>query len=292
MWHKRIDLLKSGRTFVLIALSALLFLSFQLSAKGHNVSSQELARVVLTVRTASKEISFNAIKGVTLEKALNDRGFALDEEDILDAPRNLTLEGDKTIRLIEVEEEMIKEQEATPFARKFLPDLSLGLGKRSSLQLGRLGTIEKTYLLRREDGKILSKKLIGEKVLAEPVPQIECVGVMISSPEEAMAASRDYPASSSEDYLLMEATAYCPLSSETDGNPWATSVGLRSGYGIVAVDPTVIPYFTPLYIEGYGYAIAGDTGGAIRGDRIDLFFYSWEETSIFGRRLVKVWILD
>ena len=47
---------------------------------------------------------------------------------------------------------------------------------------------------------------------------------------------------------------------------------MRAGYGVVAVDPRVIHLGSKLYIEGYGYAIAGDTGGAVKGYIIDLGF--------------------
>jgi 3D (Asp-Asp-Asp) domain-containing protein len=61
---------------------------------------------------------------------------------------------------------------------------------------------------------------------------------------------------------------------------------------VVAVDPSVIPLGSRLFIEGYGYAIAGDTGGAIQGMRIDLCFNSYDEAIRFGRRTVKVYIVD
>jgi 3D (Asp-Asp-Asp) domain-containing protein len=61
--------------------------------------------------------------------------------------------------------------------------------------------------------------------------------------------------------------------------------------GIVAVDPNVIPMGTKLYVEGYGEAIAADQGGAIKGNRIDLFFGSHQEALNFGKRTVKVTIL-
>ena len=66
---------------------------------------------------------------------------------------------------------------------------------------------------------------------------------------------------------------------------------------IVAVDPKVIPLGTKLYIQSldgtkdYGFAIAEDTGGAIKGNKIDLFFESSEQVYKFGRRKVKVYIL-
>jgi 3D (Asp-Asp-Asp) domain-containing protein len=59
----------------------------------------------------------------------------------------------------------------------------------------------------------------------------------------------------------------------------------------VAVDPRVIPMGTRLFIPGYGVAIAGDTGGAIRGNRIDLGFNSLSDALRFGRRAVTVYRL-
>jgi 3D (Asp-Asp-Asp) domain-containing protein len=60
----------------------------------------------------------------------------------------------------------------------------------------------------------------------------------------------------------------------------------------VAVDPRVIPLRSRLYVEGYGLAIAGDTGRAIKGNRIDLGFNTYREAMRFGRRSVIVHILE
>ena len=67
--------------------------------------------------------------------------------------------------------------------------------------------------------------------------------------------------------------------------------GHRLQRGMVAVDPDVIPLGTQLYIEGYGYAVADDTGGAIVGNRIDLAMDSTSEAENFGRRDVVVYVL-
>ena len=65
-----------------------------------------------------------------------------------------------------------------------------------------------------------------------------------------------------------------------------------AGRGVVAVDPSVIPLGTHLYVEGYGYAVAGDTGGNIRGRRVDLCYNTYDEAIRFGRQQVRVFILD
>ena len=83
----------------------------------------------------------------------------------------------------------------------------------------------------------------------------------------------------------MEATAYTHT-----GNRTAT--GINPYRGVIAVDPKVIPLGTELYVEGYGYGEALDTGGAVKGNRIDLFFETKSEALNWGRRDVQVYILD
>ena len=91
----------------------------------------------------------------------------------------------------------------------------------------------------------------------------------------------------------MEATGYDP---GPHTNSWnyagITKLGWRTRRGIVAVDPKVIPLRTLLYIEGYGLAWAGDVGGAIKGNRIDLCFNKTEEALAWGRRTVTAYILS
>lgn len=91
----------------------------------------------------------------------------------------------------------------------------------------------------------------------------------------------------------MKATAY--TYGDDGGNKTAT--GIRPYRGVVAVDPNVIPLGTKLYIETsdgryvYGNAVAADTGGAIKGNRIDIFLESEQECISFGRRTVNVYIV-
>ena len=88
--------------------------------------------------------------------------------------------------------------------------------------------------------------------------------------------------------LTMQASAY---SVQDPGNGNYTATGSRLKKGIVSVDPKLIPLGTKLYIEGYGYAVADDVGGAIKGHRIDLAYDSRSEALQFGRQTVKVYVL-
>jgi 3D (Asp-Asp-Asp) domain-containing protein len=91
--------------------------------------------------------------------------------------------------------------------------------------------------------------------------------------------------------LIMSASAYDPSPQTIPGTTGRTATGLRAGYGVVAVDPRVIPLRSLVYVEGYGFAIAADTGGAIKGNRIDLCYDSRSTALRFGRKRVRVHIL-
>ena len=92
--------------------------------------------------------------------------------------------------------------------------------------------------------------------------------------------------------FTMEATAYTDDVQSQGKWVGQTATGMKPQVGVVAVDPRIIPLGTKLYVEGYGRAIAGDTGGAIEGHRIDLFMASRGEALRFGRRQIRVRILD
>ncbi|WP_303837135.1 peptidoglycan-binding protein [Evansella sp. LMS18] len=93
--------------------------------------------------------------------------------------------------------------------------------------------------------------------------------------------------------LTMEATAYTAYCNGCSGIT-ATGIDLRNNPGkkVVAVDPNIIPLGTMVEVEGYGTAIAGDTGGAIKGNKIDLFMPNRDDALKFGRRNVQVTILE
>lgn len=93
--------------------------------------------------------------------------------------------------------------------------------------------------------------------------------------------------------MTMEATAYGPDCYGCSGIT-ATGLDVRSGnHKVIAVDPNVIPLGTKVHVEGYGYAVAADTGGAIKGNIIDVLMESEAKAnSEWGRRQVKVTILE
>lgn len=88
--------------------------------------------------------------------------------------------------------------------------------------------------------------------------------------------------------FTMESTAYTGDTITATG-----TVPVRDSEGIstIAVDPSIIPLGSLLYVNGYGYAIAADTGGAIQGNIIDLYLNSYEECMNWGRQNVSVYLI-
>ena len=87
---------------------------------------------------------------------------------------------------------------------------------------------------------------------------------------------------------MLTTTAYTANCNGCSGTT-ATGINLRANpkAKVIAVDPSVIPLGTKVYVEGYGYAVAADTGGAIKGYKIDVFFPSKSEAYRWGVRKVK-----
>jgi uncharacterized protein YabE (DUF348 family)/3D (Asp-Asp-Asp) domain-containing protein len=121
-------------------------------------------------------------------------------------------------------------------------------------------------------GKIIKTEIVNGDVIDPGVPGIERTG----SPDQAVGWMQ-----------TMEATAYHPLDGDGRG---ITATGTKAGYGQVAVDPSVIPLGSKVYIPDYGDAVATDTGRVILGNRIDLCMESYEECWNFGRKPMDVYI--
>ena len=134
----------------------------------------------------------------------------------------------------------------------------------------------------------MSKSYKWTKVMKKSIAF--AIALSIFSGAEVAFSSNVAKAATSNRELICSATAY------TSGAGSVTASGKvvkrnPDGLSTVAVDPNVIPLGSSLYIEGYGYAIAADTGSAIKGNIIDLYFDSSSECDNWGRKTVKVTVL-
>ncbi|GAB1809022.1 3D domain-containing protein [Priestia megaterium] len=114
---------------------------------------------------------------------------------------------------------------------------------------------------------------------------------------QAEQAQQQQPAESSQQAsgksMTVEATAYTANCAGCSGTT-ATGVDLKANPNqkVIAVDPSVIPLGSKVYVEGYGEAVAADTGGAIKGNRIDVFVPSEGDAQQFGRKSVKITVMN
>lgn len=208
------------------------------------------------------------------------------------------------IVLVRVDEKTVKVEEEIPYDSKERENKSLASGARKLVQKGVPGEKIVSYKICYEDGVEVSREKLNEEVTVKPIAQIREVGPKkVSNYVIASAGTVQTSRSGSLSYskiINANATAYdassCGKSPSHPGYG-ITATGRRATYGVVAVDPRVIPLGSKLYIESadgkyvYGTAIAADTGGAIKGNRIDLCFDTRSEAINFGRRNVKVYVL-
>lgn len=192
------------------------------------------------------------------------------------------------ISLKAVKEEIYVENTEIPFNTVKQNSADLYEGETKVAQVGSNGIKEETMKNIYVGDELVDNFCIERKVSVEPVDEIILVG---TKKKEVVNKVSGYEYSK---VVTMNATAYCPCAS--CNGKWAgrpSALGLKVQKGVVAVDPSFIPLGTKLYVEGYGYCVAGDTGGAIKGNRIDLCYNSHSEAlgAGWGHTNVKVYVL-
>ena len=185
------------------------------------------------------------------------------------------------IRILTLSNKVMEKELPIPFPIVRQPDPMMEKGMEAVVEHGvpgkKLATVRQMF----EDGREAGFDILSEKVLEEPRPEVLRVGT-----REANDSSRG--TLRFQKMLVMEATAYTPFD---DGQSGLTASGIPARRGVVSVDPRVIPLGTRVYVMGYGPALAADTGGAIKGAKIDLCIEDYNEAIRFGRRTVEVYIL-
>jgi uncharacterized protein YabE (DUF348 family) len=250
----------------------------------------------LKVFVDDKELNINsAEKDISL--MLITEKIALSPNDMVSPAIGTKLTKGMDITITRVKTETILEKKAIDFKTVIKEDKNTLKSKSKVLQEGVKGEKTITLSVTYENGKEVTRKAIKETIVKEPTSKIIAQGTLspiaISRGQTSeKILSLKAPASSGK-VLTVKATAYWADSS----NNVYTSSGKKavrnpSGYSTIAVDPNVIPLGTKLYVEGYGYAVAADTGSGIKGNFIDVFFNTGREVSNWGVKYLKVQILD
>ena len=186
--------------------------------------------------------------------------------------------------------------ESEDIAYNTVKKLNSGLdaGTIVTIQEGETGRAVRTVKVKYVDGEEVSREITNEEVVKQPVDKVVEYGsknATANSPASTGALNYKY-------VIECSATAYDLSPEENGGYGGMTATGVPLDKGVIAVDPRVIPLGSRVYVEAldgswsYGYAVAADTGGAIKGNRVDLCYRTRSECIQFGRRKCRVYVLN
>lgn len=222
--------------------------------------------------------------GYTVADVLDNLDIKLNKLDRVSLPLDEIAKEGMEIKIDRVVVENLENKIEIPFETESRENKDMFEGEKKVITKGEVGqkteSLKNTYV----NGVLETTEVLKSEITKDPVKEVVEVGT-----KKGTVAPNGKNA---KRVIVMQATAYDP----TAGSK--TAMGTRARVGAVAVDPKVIPLGSKLYIESmdgfasYGYATAEDTGGAIKGNRIDLYYNSNAEANRFGRRNVKVYVLD
>ncbi|NRD77458.1 DUF348 domain-containing protein [Bacillus sp. BRMEA1] len=223
----------------------------------------------------------------TVADFLTHQGIILNEFDRVEPSLTENITENGVLNVIRVEKVTDVVEEPVGFAVVTKKDESLAKGTEKTLSEGSQGLVSKQYEVLLENGKEVARKLLNEQTIREKQDKIVAVGTK----DLTNQVSRGSESTGTSFYVT--ATAYSEDCNGCTGQT-ATGLNLRANpdMKVIAVDPNIIPLGTKVYVDGYGYAIAADTGGAIKGYRVDLFMPSEEDCYRWGRKKVKLTILN
>ena len=229
------------------------------------------------------------VVGSTVADALVAAGLDPASGCAVEPSLDTSLAAGMTISVSDVFVRVVEEYVEVDYTTVVENDPSMAQGSRAIKRHGEPGTAVRVFRMVVTDGVEGPRTLSAEQVVAEPVDEVVAVGTNRSTSRVvASRAGAGAEAPREGRTLTVVTTAYSP------GDPGVstrTATGARATYGVIAVDPSVIPLGTRVYIPGYGNAIAADTGGAIKGAKIDLCFDTRAEALAWGRRSVTITIL-
>ncbi len=192
---------------------------------------------------------------------------------------NAKIKKDLDIQIVKVETKEIVQKEAIKFDTIVEDDADLDVSVQKVKSEGVDGEKEVTYSVVYKDGVEFSRDIKSTKTISEPKNEIVLKGT------SQVYASRGAGNITYKKKVNCTATAYSGGGKTATGRTPVRSIG---GLSTIAVDPSVIPLGSKVYVEGYGYAVASDTGKAIRGNKVDLYLNSSSECRNWGVRQVDV----
>ncbi|MBE7015327.1 MAG: DUF348 domain-containing protein [Ruminococcaceae bacterium] len=237
----------------------------------------------------------------TIREAFEEAGVSVNQVDVVEPDLDSVVVHGMEVSVFRIGYSEITEDIEIPFTSKEVSDSTLEKGKTRIKTKGINGLKRIVYSVTTRDGIETHRQILSEKIIKNPTEQVIAVGTKPKAapakPDSKVKETAKTNAGSSLKYkkkLTVTATAYTAAPGKK------TASGKVAQYGVIAVDPNLIPLGTKLYVEStddgkswkYGYCVAGDTGGAIKGNKIDLYFGSENECLQFGRRSAILYVLE
>lgn len=236
--------------------------------------------IVVQVQTAENTIG----DMLDAEQAtLKEQGIEFDKDvDEVSPSLDSNIDGDLSVQLVKVETKDLVQKEVINFDTIVEKDANMDSSVQKVKSEGVNGEKEITYQVVYKDGVAISQNVKSTRTILEPQNEIVVKGT------GQVYASRGGDSITYKKKLNCTATAYSNHSNTATGRRPVRNEG---GLSTIAVDPSVIPLGSKVYVDGYGYAIAADTGGAIKGSKIDIYLNSTSECMDWGRKSVNVLVL-
>ncbi|EPG1582969.1 TPA_asm: DUF348 domain-containing protein [Listeria monocytogenes] len=230
---------------------------------------------------------------------LAEKNIKLDQDDRVSPAKDSNLKEKMTVEVTYVNSKAEKKNEQVKFETVYKEDDSLNKGVEKVVQEGKNGKKVVEYKVTFENGKEKKRDVIKENVTSNKTDKVVVRGTkekVVATPVSNVSTSNATSSSSSSasstpsggKTYKMESTAYSGGGTTAYGINLSANPGLK----VIAVDPRIIPLGSKVWVEGYGEAIAGDTGGAIKGNIVDVYFPNESQCYSWGRRMVTVKVLN
>ncbi|HHW98552.1 MAG TPA: DUF348 domain-containing protein [Firmicutes bacterium] len=269
---------------------------------GQLTPSQTLNRLMfakrVTVMVDGKERSVWT-SARTVGDAVSFAGVRLGPLDRIEPDPSSQLMDDMQVKVVRVTHELVQEEEVVPYRTVRVASRSLNRGETREIQPGINGKVINTYQVIKENGQVQERTLVDSVTVVEKQDRMIEEGTIatISRGGQVLRYSK---------VITVEATAYTADVDPVTGKPddaWGgmTASGKMAVPGVtIAADLKVLPMYTRVYVEGMdsvGKKYSGiyqvmDTGSAIKGNKIDIFMETFQEMKKFGRRKMKVYVLE
>ena len=261
--------------------------------KNDRIDIKKALKVTVTVD--GKELNIETPEN-TVEEMLISEGLDVKETDKVLPSRFVPIQEGLKVAIKRIEYKTVSQIKDIDYSTVVNKDNNFEKGKTKVVQDGQLGEkVVNTFII-FEDGVEIDRGIISEAVTKQPVSKVIAMGnmkaVSFSRGGSGIKSVASMGNISYKSTLKVQSTAYTADYKSTGKRPGDKGFGrtatgtiarrVPNGYSTVAVDRRVIPFGTKLYIEGYGFAIAEDTGGAIKGNKIDVFFNTNAECMNWG----------